>query len=234
MQEVISGGPSSPQLAPSRAQFIRSAYMHLGGAIVAFTVLSAALHALGLGQAMLKVVMGGRFVWLAVMGAFMIVGWLASHLADTAASEQTQRVGLGVYVLAEALVFAPMFALANLVAPGAIGAAAFLTLVLVAALTWTAFTSSTNFSFLGGFLKMGGFLALGAIVAGAIFGFSLGLWFSVLMVGFAGACVLFDTSRIIHEYPTNRPAGAALHLFASIALMLWYVLRILIALASDD
>ena len=74
----------------------------------------------------------------------------------------------------------------------------------------------------------------GTIVAGAIFGFKLGIWFSGLMVLFAGACVLYDTSRIIHDYPADRPAGAALHLFASIALMLWYVLRILISLATND
>ncbi len=42
------------------------------------------------------------------------------------------------------------------------------------------------------------------------------------------------TSRIIRDYPADRPAGAALHLFASIALMLWYVLRILISLATND
>jgi FtsH-binding integral membrane protein len=54
------------------------------------------------------------------------------------------------------------------------------------------------------------------------------------MVAFAGACVLYDTSKIIRDYPVDRPAGAALHLFASIALMLWYVLRILISLATND
>ena len=48
------------------------------------------------------------------------------------------------------------------------------------------------------------------------------------------SAVLYDTSRIIHDYPADRPAGAALHLFASIALMLWYVLRILISLATND
>ncbi|EHY1099267.1 Bax inhibitor-1 family protein, partial [Salmonella enterica subsp. enterica serovar Schwarzengrund] len=38
--------------------------------------------------------------------------------------------------------------------------------------------------------------------------------------------ILYDTSNIIHHYPTDRPAGAALHLFASIATMFWYILRI--------
>ena len=142
-------------------------------------------------------------------------------------------MGLGIYVLAEGLIFAPMFGIAQLVAPGAIGAAGFITLLLVGALTWTAFSSKTDFSFLGGILKVGGLVALGTIIAGAIFGFKLGIWFSGITVLFAGACVLYDTSRIIHDYPADRPVGAALHLFASIALMLWYVLRILISLATN-
>ncbi len=35
----------------------------------------------------------------------------------------------------------------------------------------------------------GGILALIAIVGGLVFGFQLGTWFSVLMIGFAGAAV---------------------------------------------
>ena len=233
MQPVYQGG-LPPSAGASRASFIRSTYTHLAGAMVAFVVLSTALQVSGIGRAMLAVLGGHRMMWLAVLGAFMVVGWLATHLADNAESNQTQLFGLGIYVLAEALIFAPMFALASAIAPKAIPAAAFVTLMLVAALTWTAFTTKTNFSFMGGFLRVGGLVAAGAIVAGAVFGFSLGIWFSALMVLFAGACVLYDTSRIIHEYPTDRPAGAALHLFASIALLLWYVLRILMSLASSD
>ncbi len=229
--------PDSPSGAPmERREFIVSTYKHLGAAILAFVVLSAVLMVSGFSTTTAKMLMasGSKFIWLGVMGAFMLVGWLASYLADNAEKPQTQLMGLGIYVLAEGLIFAPMFGIAQLVAPGAIGAAGFITLLMVAALTWTAFTSKSDFSFLGGILKVGGLVALGTIVAGAIFGFKLGIWFSGIMVLFAGACVLYDTSRIIHDYPADRPAGAALHLFASIALMLWYVLRILISLATND
>ena len=235
MQPVFQGGPEAVPEGTSRAEFVRGAYTYLAGALMGFVALSAVFHATGLGARAMAVMMGkGSMMWLGVLGAFMLVSWLATHLADNAATHQAQVAGLGIYVLAEALIFMPMFALANAVAPGAVGAAGLITALLVAGLTWTAFTSKTDFSFLGSALKMGGFVALGAIAAGVIFGFSLGLWFSVAMVVFAGAGVLYDTGRIIHSYPTNRPAGAALHLFASIALMLWYVLRILISLAGDD
>lgn len=229
--------PSAPDGTPfERRDFIVSTYKHLGAAMLAFIVLSAVLMMTGFSgtAAKMLVASGNKFLWLGVMGAFMLLGWLASHLADNSDKPQTQLMGLGLYVLAEGLIFAPLFGIAQMVAPGAIGAAAFITLLLVGALTWTAFTSKTDFSFLGGTLKVVGLVALGTIIAGAIFGFKLGIWFSGLMVAFAGACVLYDTSKIIRDYPVDRPAGAALHLFASIALMLWYVLRILISLATGD
>ena len=75
-------------------------------------------------------------------------------------------------------------------------------------------------------LIWGGILALVGIVSAVLFGFELGTWFSVAMIGFAGAAVLYDTSNILHHYPEDRYVGAALQLFASIALMFWYVLRL--------
>jgi FtsH-binding integral membrane protein len=74
-----------------------------------------------------------------------------------------------------------------------------------------------------------GILALVAIIGGVIFSFNLGLWFSVAMVGVAGASILYDTSNVIHHYPQDRYVAAALELFASIALMFWYVLRIFLS-----
>lgn len=44
--------------------------------------------------------------WL-FLGAFMLVGMLATRLADNAGNNQTQLIGLGIYVLAESLIFAP-------------------------------------------------------------------------------------------------------------------------------
>jgi FtsH-binding integral membrane protein len=63
-------------------------------------------------------------------------------------------------------------------------------------------------------------------VAGTIFGFALGTYFSVAMVGIAGAAILYDTSNVLHHYPEDRYVAASLELFASVALMLWYILRI--------
>ncbi len=83
-----------------------------------------------------------------------------------------------------------------------------------------------------GVLMWGGVVAMLAIVGGILFGFELGTWFSVAMIGFAGAAILYDTSNVLHHFPEDRYVGAALQLFASVALMFWYVLRLF--MARDD
>ena len=98
-----------------------------------------------------------------------------------------------------------------------------------AGLTAVAFVSRKDFSFLGAVLKWGGLCALVLIGAALIFGFELGTFFSVAMVAFAGAAILYDTSNVLHHFPEDRYVGAALELFASVALLFWYVLRIFIA-----
>ncbi len=88
------------------------------------------------------------------------------------------------------------------------------------------FFTGKDFSFLGGILKWLGVLAIIAIVVGVLTGFNLGTWFSVAMIGFAGAAILYDTSNVLHHYPEDRYVAASLELFASVALMFWYVLRL--------
>ena len=93
-------------------------------------------------------------------------------------------------------------------------------------LTVVAFVTKKDFSFLRGILVWAGILAIVAIVGSVLFGFHLGTWFSVAMIGFAGAAILYDTSNVMHHYPEDRHVAAALELFASIALMFWYVLQL--------
>ncbi len=112
------------------------------------------------------------------------------------------------------------------------GAIVLFTLIGFAGLTAVAFVTRKDFSFLRGMLMWGGVVAMLAIVGGILFGFELGTWFSVAMIGFAGAAILYDTSNVLHHFPEDRYVGAALQLFASVALMFWYVLRLF--MSSDD
>jgi FtsH-binding integral membrane protein len=62
----------------------------------------------------------------------------------------------------------------------------------------------------------------------------LGIWFSAAMIVFASGYILYDTSNVLHHYRTDQYVAASLALFASVALLFWYVLRIMIALSNRD
>ncbi len=208
----------------ARASFINRTYNHLMGAIVLFTLIEVGLFQSGVAESIAGVLLGGS--WLLVLGAFMLVSWFASRVSLSSESKGAQYAALGGFVVAESIIFVPMLWLANQYAPGAIQSAAIVTLIGFAGLTAVAFVTRKDFSFMRGMLMWGGVVAMVAIVGGILFGFELGTWFSVAMIGFAGAAILYDTSNVLHHFPEDRYVGAALQLFASVALMFWYVLRL--------
>lgn len=215
----------------ARAQFITRTYLHLLGAIVGFVLLEFAFFATGLAGPILSVV--GSVPWLLVLGAFMVSGWLASRLAHNVTNPAMQYVGLALMVVAYAVIFVMPLAIAQSYFPGVIQSAALVTLVAFSGLTWFVFITRKDFSFMRSVLVWLGIGALALIVAGAIFGFQLGVFFSVGMVIFAGAAILYDTSNVLHHFPEDRYVGAALQLFSSVALMFWYVLQLFMSFSDD-
>ena len=222
-----TGRPVSMLQTDARSQFITRTYTHLFGAIAAFTLIEVWLFNSGLAESIARAILGTS--WLLALGAFIVVGWIASRMAHTATSLGAQYAALGAYVVAEAIIFVPLLYIANYYAPGAIQSAASVTLLGFAGLTAVAFVSRKDFSFLGSILKWVGFAALGLIIAGVVFGFNLGTYFTVGMIAFAGAAILYDTSNILHHYPEDRYVGASLELFASVALLFWYLLSFFIS-----
>jgi len=218
-----------------RAKFIRRTYTHLAGAVLAFTVVQYFLFQTGIAAAITQFIMGSRFTWLAILGGFMLLGWLSRGLAAQADNVNTQYAGLGIYIVAQALIFAPLlYIAANFSDPSVIPTAALLTLFLFGGLTLVVFTTRKDFSFLGSILQIGGFVILGLIVCSVLFGFSLGLLFSFGMVIFAGGAILYDTSNVLHYYDTRQYVAASLELFASVALLFWYILQIVMSLSSRN
>ncbi len=209
----------------SRSLFITRTYTHLVGGILGFILVELGLFESGLAEQVARFMFS--FNWMLILGAFMLTGWLATRTAQTSTSIPMQYFAYAVYVVAEALIFVPLLYIADAKAPGTIDSAVLVTALGAGGLMFVAHRTRRDFSFLRAILMWGGVLALVAIIGGAIFGFQLGTWFSVLMIGFAGAAVLYDTSNIIHQYPEDRYVSAAMQLFASIALMFWYVLRLL-------
>jgi len=226
-QNIYAHGTAVAALdVDSRARFIVRTYVHLFFAILGFVLIEVALFKLELAEPIARAML--CVSWLLVLGGFMIVGWLATRAAARATGP-VQYLALTAFVAAEAIIFVPLLYIAKTQAPGAIESATLVTLAAFAGLTGIAVLSRKDFSFLGGLVKWGFVVALVAIVAGVLFGFQLGTWFSVAMVGLAGAAILYDTSNVLRRYPEDRYVAAALQLFASVALMFWYVLSIFIS-----
>lgn len=115
--------------------------------------------------------------------------------------------------------------------PGAIPQAAFLTLFIFGGLTLTVLLTKSDFSFLGRGLQLFGWGAMGIIVAALLFNFNLPVTlFAGAMVVFCGACVLYHTSNVLYHYSTNQYVAASLALFASVALMFWYILQLIMSM----
>lgn len=225
MQQAVQHfTPVAMASAEARSTFIWRTYGHVALAILGFAGIESYLFSSGLAERIAVAMFG--FNWLLILGAFMLVGMGASHVAHRVDSKPLQYAALAAFVVAQAIIFVPLLYLAMATAPAVIESAAGVTLLGVAGLTAVVFVTKKDFSFLRGIMIWGGVLALVAIASAVLFGFELGTWFSVAMIGFAGGAVLYDTSNVLHHFPEDRYVAAALQLFASIALMFWYVLRL--------
>ena len=224
-----------------RAAFIRRTYAHLAGAILAFVALETVIF--GVVRPMMGATFDqglfemfqSRFSWLIVMVAFMGVSYLANYWAFNGGSPALQYAGLSLYVVAEALIFVPILYVAMILTPSEpgrqfelVGQAGILTLCLFAGLTAVVFTTGKDFSFLAPIISIAGFVALGVILCAMIFGFTLGLFFALAMIVLASAAILYDTSNILHKFRMDQHVAASLSLFASVALLFYYVLWALI------
>ncbi|WP_390452794.1 Bax inhibitor-1/YccA family protein [Chryseobacterium sp. Alg-005] len=215
-----------------KADFYKKVYLHVALAVLAFIGVETVLINI-VPVEIISLMFAQKYTWLLIIGVF----WLASILANKwslSQSRSTQYMGLGFYILLEAVIFLPLLYIAVGYSGGGtmIFQAAMLTIAMFAGLSAVAFTSKKDFSFLRNIIIIGGFISIGLIVAGAIFGFNLGLWFSVGMVILASASILYETNKLKDTYTTGQYVGASLQLFASIMLLFWYILRILMSRRS--
>ena len=215
--------------AEARGAFLVRVYQHLLAAVVAFVVFETLLFATGAAEAVYDLVAGSSSAWLLVLGGFMLVNWLATSAAHDVLNPSRQYAGLFGLAAAEALIFCPfLYYVFNVEGGGAVtvGSAAVVTALGFGGLSVVGLVTRKDLSFLRPLLLWAGVMALVLIVAALLFGLELGVWFSLAMIGLAGASILYQTQTILRRYPEEAYVGAAVQLFASVMLLFWYVLRL--------
>lgn len=225
-----------------RVSFIRQTYAHLLGAIAAFAGL---LYLLMTNETLIRKVsapfvtfaLGARWHWGIVLLAFVGVSWIADVWARSASSRAMQYIGLAVYVVAEALIFVPLLAIVAMTTyeiaargghePHIVRDAGYITIAVFVALTASVFISKKDFSWMRSGLMVAGGASVALVALSLTFGFNLGIVFSIGMVLLAAGQILYQTSQVLAHYDPRQHVAAALALFSSVALMFWYVIRIL-------
>ena len=224
--ERVADAPTAEQAA-----FYRKTYLTTGFSFLAWMFLVFVLFDTGIAYKVLRAM--GSVSWLLVLGIF----WGASYLGEKLVFDETkemQYLGLGIYIVAYALIFVPLinlvihysgsyyYAMDNVLIPAFIATA-----TIFAALTVTVFVTQTDFSFLKNFVVFGSFFALGAIVIFTLTGASVGSWFAIAMIALMSGTILYQTHQIKENFDTTQHIGAGAMLFASFIVLLWYVISLL-------
>jgi FtsH-binding integral membrane protein len=244
----ISGAVATVGVS-DRVNFLRKTYAHLGVALIAFAAITAGMLRLATETSfrMSTWAFSGQLNWLLVLVLFMVVGLVAQRLAQSETSRGLQYLGLGVAVVAQAMLLQPLlwvaiFKFGNPAAfvAGANGGmglagqiilqAAVITIAIFVGLTITVFVTKKDFSFLRGILSIGTFAVLGVILAAMLFGFSLGALFCGAVILLMAGYILYQTSMIMSYFRPTAYVAAALMLFSTIATLFWYVLQLLMTL----
>ncbi|MCG8652648.1 MAG: Bax inhibitor-1 family protein, partial [Pirellulales bacterium] len=170
---AVTGSMSSGAAAfaedAERLGFIRRTYAHLTGAILALIALETVLFTVVPANTMNAMVgrMMSGYGWLIVLAAFMGVSWMARMWANSGQSRGIQYLGLGLYVVAQAVILLPMLYICVYILNDA------QIPIIAAGITGMCFIGLTAFVFVtrvdlegwGKFLAIAGIVALCAIVA---------------------------------------------------------------------
>jgi len=230
MEEFQQILPVSALTEERKVAFYKKTYTHLAMAVLLFIIVEwVFFQSESIVNFAFSMTEGWR--WLVMLGGFMLATTYAEKMAFKSHNVNQQYWGLILYVVVEAFIFIPLIGIAMMIAESGgvniLNQAAILTLSLFTGLSAIVLLTKKDFSFLKSILAIGFFIALGLIVAGLLFGFNLGLWFSVGMVVLASGSILYQTSNMIHKYSEDQYVGASLGLFASLMLLFWYILSIL-------
>ncbi|MDP6929102.1 MAG: Bax inhibitor-1 family protein [Planctomycetota bacterium] len=210
-----------------KAAFLQRTYSLLLAGILAF---AATLWAAGSVPVVASMARGlWSMGWIGCMLVIMGGGYAVRALAS---KTPINLIAYFAYVFLFGLLLAPLVLFAAQM-EGVLSQASMVTALVFTGLTGYVFISGKDFSFIGGICSIGCMALLGCLLAGWLFGFDLGLWFSVLGVLIFSGMVLYDTSRVLHHYPTTAHVRAAIELFVSLIILFQYVVMMLVNLNRD-
>jgi len=197
--------PVSSLAQERRVEFYRKTYTHVALAVLLFIIVEYLFFQSPMIVKFALSLTGG-WSWLLLLGAFMFITNYAEGLALKTRDRNKHYIALGIYVVAEAFIFVPLLFMAFSMIDGVeiLQKAAVMTIALFAGLSAVVILTKKDFSFLKSILAIGFFIAIGLIVAGTIFGFDLGLWFSGAMVVLAAGSILYSTSNMVHKYDEEQ------------------------------
>lgn len=226
--------PAAQASEIDRATFVGLVYQHVAGAVAAFVAFEAILFVTGVADSMRDFffgVGGGGSRWLLMLGGVMLIQWFAANAAADMENPPRQYIGLFGSAFAQALIFAPFLSYVFQQSDGGatVTQAAIITGIGFAMLTAIGLFTRKDLNFLRPIVMWGFGLALLAILGGVMFGFALGTWFSVAMIGLSGASILYQTQNVVKRYPIGSHVAASIALFTSLMTMFWYVLRLLMS-----
>ncbi|MEC3906604.1 Bax inhibitor-1 family protein [Tamlana sp. 2201CG12-4] len=231
MENMIENKVVVSQLSEAdKVAFYKKTYSHVAGGVLVFILFEyLLLQSEVIVDFALSMTQGWR--WLLMLGGFMFITNYAEGMALKTPDKNKQYLAYGLYILAEAFIFVPLIyiAIAYTSSFDLLNQAAIVTLSLFTGLSAIVLVTKKDFSFLRSALTVGFFIALGLILAGVLFGFNLGLWFSVGMCALAAGSILYQTSNMVHKYSNEDYIPAALGLFASLMLLFWYVISIFLS-----
>ncbi len=244
-----------------RVTFLRKTYAHLGFALLAWAALTLGMMKFATAQSFKfgMWALGGQLNWFMVLILFMVVGWGAERMARSESSRSIQYGGLALAVVAQAVLLQPLLwvlvvkfgetglTVKQLLAAGGeghlmmsakastiLGQAALLTGAIFGGLTAVVFFTKKDFSFMRGALTVASFGFLGLIAASLLFGFQMGMVFTMFGILLMAGYILYQTSAVMKDFPPSHYVAASLMLFSTVATLFWYVLQLLMRLNSRD
>jgi modulator of FtsH protease len=209
----------------ARMAFVRKVYaLFLGGIFCAMAGVAVSIVT-GLYIAVVQ------YYWLALIlliGAVIGVGALRRV-------KGVNLVALFAFTFLEGVLISPLILFTLGRSPLTLLAAGALTVATFGGLTAYTFVTRKDFSFLGGFLFTGLIVILVASLIGIFVGssiFSLAISSGAVLL-FAGY-ILYDTSNIMHNLPTDEYVAGALSLFLDFFGLFIHLLNILNILGGDE